>query len=440
MKLKLFIPAFFILMTACGLISGGASGNGKVSNFGPDADISADTSTVTFNVAVSEAVYKRIPLNNNLSGPITIDSVLLANNVCANFTIDDVWDAGDHSLGTYGYVNLIVPAGKSIKIIVKYQISSCIYTSYQTTLWVYYNDGRKNYRSSIILSPVGGTPPSSEGSTCDEDEVDESLFPPITVAGIPEPGEYFIRVDRMASYIFPRGSNDELLPGQTSLLVGTDIGVEPNAYTRAYLPSAILPDVEQNFSFNQITSCARFILPSPPDDNAFGGAKTEITSTQTVTGILDASGNMTIQGLTIILHTRDIPRGRDLVADPTTRQFRIGVSVPALTTGQTTPDRFLSGIHTKRARNSSDEEVAGDTLMTVFDNNAGETGQTGSPLHSEGKITLVGRGTFIQPPVGDFIGASTKNLLIDIDHNGEHASLIYVQIEATLTKKTAEEE
>lgn len=427
---------FFFLTVSCGLVSGGESGNGEVSSLAPDTEISAAPNTVAFNVTASEAVYKRIPLANNLKKPITVTSILLADNLCADFTIYDITDSAGNSVGAYGYENLIVPAGGSVKITVKYQISSCAYKTYQTTLWIYYSDGTKTRRSSIILSPVGGTPPTSGGGTesCDEDEIDETLFPPITVAGIPEAGDYFIRVDRMASYIFPRGSNDELLAGQHPLLVGTDIGVGTDAYTRAYLQSSILPAADQNFSFNQITSCNRFILPSPPEDDAFGGAKTELTSTQTVIGKLDVAGNLTIEGLTVILHTQHIPTTAPLVADAT-GQFRIGVSIQKLTTEQTVPDAFLNGIHEKRVNNTAGEEVLGDTMMNVFTDASGNTGQAGSPLNAEGKITLVGRGTFIAPPTGDFLGASTKNLLIDIDHNGAHASLIYIQIEATLTKK-----
>ncbi|MDO8519401.1 MAG: hypothetical protein Q7T11_04495 [Deltaproteobacteria bacterium] len=411
----LLLPASFLLFS-CGLVGSGSSG-GEETLLPGDMEISSPTNAITFNVTESEAVYKIIPFSNGLTKPVSVADLLFAGNACADFTIYDVADSAGASVGPYGYRNLTVPAGRSIKITVKYQISSCAITSYETTLWIYYADGDSNLRESAILRPVGGTPPGPPptppiDANCEDEE--EPAYVDQETTGLPEAGEYFIRVNRMASYIYPTAA-----PG-FNRLVGTDIDVDPDAYTEAYLKATVLGAVEQNFTLGQITSCNQFFLPSSEEDPNFGGALTLLASSADVTGTIGAGGEVQLNGLTIILHAVGIPidsehaNVRDAAGN-----FRAAATLN-LTTGETTSDTDLSHV----------AELDGftDGVMNLIDSPDGMR-QFGSPL-TGGNVTLVGKGTFVMPPDGNFIGnlSTAKPFLIDAP------AYLYVQIEATLTK------
>lgn len=412
---SLTLAMTLFVLSSCGLVDGGAPTSTG------DFDIVGEVGSISIQAPENSEAYKLIPISNTNKGPIQISNVLFADNLCGDFSLVNIVD----SLGVVVYepgniLQVVVAGGQNIKLTIRYApTTGCVYKDYDATLYIYYSDGTATRFISILLKPTIGAPLPAEEEEEEEEEETECAEDPQdfeyldqTFTGPPMAGEYFLRIDRMASFIYPTG-----FAGAADL-VGTDIDVEPDAFTKPFLKVTVAED--GGLTIAPITPCEAFFMPSNPENANFGGVDTRLTSPRDFTATIDANGVINLPELVVTLRAEDIPESNPNVRDPVTGNFQVSVRSP-LTTGDTVEDTILGNIE--------NTGVFEEGIMNLFDEDGnGQPILRGMPL-TGGKTMLVGRGQFIDEE-NNFIGSTqAKQFLIT------QVAYIYIQIEATFTQR-----
>lgn len=383
---------------------------GDSTNSTGDSFIDVDSQQIDFSSAVGYTTYQSIKFTNNAESAVTIINVVFRDNNCGDFALYSITrPSGTEVVGQGEVISATVTSGSYVNINVSYSRSSCIYTDYETTLYVYFTDGTTTSDATATLIPHEGEAPVVPVS-CDTYER-VTGFTDLTTSGQPDAGTYYLRVDRMRAYIFPLG-----ISGQDSLL-GTDVDIPEDSFENPYL-QIIVDDSEGNFTFYEIPEC-EFILPSNEENILMFGADSILTTSEPYTGVFDENGDVTLNDIAILMRADGIDESSLIPDENGTFQVTISVS---LTTQETTEDEFLGQVFIVTEEESP---------LNLFDADGnGQYNLVGEPL-TDGKITLVGAGMLTNED-DIFIGSEAAD--IAIFGNETEPTLLYVQIEATLTQ------
>lgn len=383
---------------------------GDSTNSTGDSFIDVDSQQIDFSSAVGYTTYQSIKFTNNAESAVTIINVVFRDNNCGDFALYSITrPSGTEVVGQGEAISATVTSGSYVNINVSYSRSSCIYPDYETTMYVYYTDGTTTSQATAILIPHEGEAPP-EVVSCDTYERAIG-FTDLTTSGQPDAGTYYLRIDRMRAYIFPRG-----VSAQDSLL-GTDVDIPEGSFQNPHLQITI-DDSEGNFTFYEIPQC-EFILPSAEDNKLMFGADSILTTSETYTGVFDENGDVTLNDIAILMRADGIDESSLIPDENGTFQVTISVS---LTTQETEEDEFLGQVF-----NVTEEESPLNLLDT--DGN-GQYNLFGEPL-TDGTVTLVGTGLLTNED-DTFMGSEAAE--VGIFGNETEPTLLYVQIEATLTQ------
>lgn len=382
---------------------------GDSTNSTGDSFIDVDSQQIDFSSAVGYTTYQSIKFTNNAESAVTIINVVFRDNNCGDFALYSITrPSGTEVVGQGEAISATITSGSYVNINVSYTRSSCIHTDYETTLYVYFTDGTTTSDATATLVPHEGEAPI-EPISCDTYER-ATGFTDLTTTGQPDAGTYYLRIDRMRAYIFPRAASS------SASLLGTDIDIEVGAFKNPHLQITV-DDSEGNFTFYEIPQC-EFILPSSEENILMYGADSILTTSEPYTGVFDENGDITLNNIEILMRADGIDESSLIPDENGTFQVTISVS---LTTQETTEDEFLGQVF-----NATEEESPLNLLDT--DGN-GQYNLFGEPL-TDGTVTLVGAGMLTNED-GTFLGNSTAEGII---FDATDPTLLYVQIEATLTQ------
>lgn len=437
MKLKFTILA--LVLSSCGTLGG----SGSTTSSGEQI-LTGDSVTANFDVSLGQDLYKSFPVVNNTSGILTLFNVLFSNNVCSSFSLYNVINASGQTLAEADSpLNVAIKAGEQIRLNVLFKSQACSYTkNYDTSMTVYLKDKNSKVSAQTMSLHAIGLPP--EGSETGDDCSEKAEVPAMEqyyISGVPEPGEYYLQIDKMRAFIFGDGSS---IQKTQMAIVGTDVGdLDPDAFDPTPLRVTIGTEGNNNtLILHKISECENFFIPSPPSDIYFKGADTAVTSDNDYPGnfILTESSPLTndpdikdfiekrtdfkIPGVYLTLYAQGI-EDASLIKDPITNSFRISL-ITDLQTTSTEPDGNLGDTFTSVAdRLGLDPDKA--LNRKLVENTTDQYVLMGNPL-IDGKMTLVGKAKF-DDSKKDFIGEDVARLLID------KTSFTYVQIEVTVMKK-----
>lgn len=424
-KHHLIIAAVTGLSLACGMVEGDPR------NSTGTQTIESDFYTQNFDASVAQASVKSVPLTNNTSKPITLQSAAFANNLCGSFSFHNVTDSSGKVLSTeVSSLGVKLAPGASVNLNIQFEPKPCPQKNYDTklTVWLLNSDSKYEKQEFLLHSACTSPSPamcqtpgatanssSEENATCGQDprqlEYEEQYL-----SSVPAAGEYYFRIDRMASFILPL---DPGASGQRNI-VGTDVGsVDPAAFKSPFLQASVKE--KGVFDFNKITSCDYFAIPSASGDANFQGAEVKLTTKDKIAGVLERNPQRTteinIKGLTVNLRGDDIKKDSLIEKDGV---FQVSVKLD-LTTGETEPDIHL-GEDLKTTPNFSEQ------VFNRVDKGEGKFALKGRPM-ADGSFTLVGVGEFNNNDK-NFIGDDlAKQFIID------KKAMIYVQMDVTLTKR-----
>ncbi|MBI4412592.1 MAG: hypothetical protein HY541_08930 [Deltaproteobacteria bacterium] len=409
------------LASACGSLVGSESTN-SIGDF----ELNPEENVAEFNSPDGSAVYRSLSLENNTSETMAIINVVFYNNLCADFSLYAITSAdGNILLNGSDKIELAVAAGETVYLNIRYSPSSCTYTGYETTLYVYYQTGSDTFRTGVILKPSGEPGGASASFACNDTEDLSANYTKASTPGSLADGTYYLRVDRMRGYLYVPEASGLVDPSQFA--VGTDVGgLDDDAYIPPFLEVVVSGG---SLMLSEITGSADFCLPSPEDNQAFGDAYSNLTSaggTGTIDGV-----NILVSDLGVTLRAEGIPGGLTLGID-SGGMFQISL-VTDLSTGRVpegAPESDL--INSGLAEAGAQEDEEGDDFLPIDQDSDGNYYLEGSPVATNGEITLVGVGAFTNE-AGDFIGStSAQSFVID------NEAYIFIQLDVTVMKKIAE--
>ena len=419
--------ALLCLLASCSSLVGSESTN-SIGDF----ELNPENDIVSFNSSDGSAVYHSISLTNDSSDVFTITNVIFYNNLCADFTLYTITNVdGNILLNGSNKMELAVASGETVYLNVKYVPSSCTYSGYQTTLYVYYQTGSDTFRTSMILKPSGEPGGASASFACNDIEDQSAGFTNAAVAGGLADGTYYLRVDRMRGYLYVPEVSGLVDPDQFA--VGTDVGgLDDDAYTPPFLEVVVSGG---SLTLSAITSSADFCLPSPEDNQAFGDAYSNLTSLGG-TGTIDEEENILIEDLRVTLRVEGILSGLSLGIADSAGIFQVSL-ITDLSTGQVPEGAPASDLINTGLAEASEQEDEDDNDFLPIDQDAdGNYYLYGEELSVFGESTLVGIGAFTNE-AGDFIGstgsAGAQGFIID------NEAYIFIQLDVTVMERVMEE-
>lgn len=419
---KCLVALICLLFASCGTFYG----EGSTNSAGPEI-IDTDAFRATFDASLGEESSIFFPIANNSQTSISITNISFSNNLCGSFSFINITDESNAVLlSASELLQLDVLPGKTIHVNIRFTPETCIHQDYVTTLYVYHTDSNDDFfRSAALLHSKGVAPNSGEEIvTCDDSGQDRE-FEETFLSQIPEPGEYYLRVDRMRGFIFPEGS-----PGN-KVIIGTDINLPLEAFAPPFIKMTV-NDNAGNFTLEKITPCNNFWIPSAETDQYFLGSSTLLTTAKpfegTMTSVendLDGDGvtderivHVNLNELTAKLRADGIDPVNSVIPN-TFGTFQIIINTK-LTTQETETNIHLGdSLHT----DANFEEG----IISLYQDGS-DFGLAGSPF-VDGRMLLVGIGGFRDDD--QFIGnrdTSGKFLV-------EDPSFMFVQLEATMTQE-----
>ncbi len=398
----------FSMQVGCGMFLGEDNNNSSGA-----IEVETQTDVIDFSTATSTTTpMKSVPIRNSTTSIITITNVYFENNLCGDFSIQNVMNTSGQSIlnSSSLVITFEVTAGSVAYVNVRYDASAnCVFTNYESQLIVVYSYNGKEEYASIALKPGTATADGGDEEECLEFPSDFN-YTDLTVSGIPAPGDYYLRVDRMAAFIYPTSAT-----GNEALL-GTDDVAE--VYVPTFLKVTV-NDGSGNITLAQITSCFEFILPSADDHPFMAGADTLLTSTANVNGTIDENGVITLSGLQVTLRAEGIDTTESLVANAS-GVFQASIDAD-LITGETIEDEFLGQVLLKNEA----------SVMNLFDLDGNDLyNMIGEPL-ANGQAILVSRAQFTNSS-NTFIGSEVaQEIMFDV----EKPTYGYLHIEVTFTAR-----
>lgn len=420
--MKRLIPLCLLAITlsSCGLFGSGESSdnNGKT-------EVSIDSSVVSFDASRGQDAYQALKISNPTDQPVILTGVEFENNRCASFGLFNITNLNGVILSNRStQFNIPLGVGEAVRVNVRFHPESCPYANYETTLYVYFNEGSATndgqLRTSVRLRSSGLAPNRGGETTICEDPGVEYEYTPLSVSSVPPAGQYFLRVDRMRAFIFPGGGADD-----QRTMIGTDIGeIDPTAFAPPHLPVTVSGN--GTLTLSEISLCDSFVVPSAPTDRFFQGSPTVLTSNTELSGrfsrdLATRITDITLEGLRIKLRAEDIG-GDSIIDDPNTEIFQISMETD-LTTGETAYSPFL-GVPLR----TMELYIADNDILNVECRPNDECRLYGEPL-VDGTMTLVGIGSFDNIE-NTYIGDTTpKSFLIT------NPASIFIQLQVTLTER-----
>ncbi len=414
--LLFFIFNFSFLINSCSSLFGNGSEGEGASSIN---DIAISNEIISFESSGGQTDYHTVSFKNLSDSPITVTNIIFYHNLCSAFSLYSITDqTGQMLLDGSEPINFTVGAGATVYLHLAYCPPECIYSDYDTTLFIYYEDNSGNQVTYVTLqsSPAGGV--CRDVLVCEEDPFAFEYKPEVFGQGLPETGDYYFRINKMHAYLYPVSAPENIK------VIGTDINIDPDMFQSPYLKVS-LDDVQGNGTLYQIEECSQFIIPAPEDDPYFAGADTQLTTKDNTFFVLDEDGNLEVDELVITLLTENIDSselGSPSPLPDDNGTFQISLKV-TLTTDATPEDQYLGSL-----LDSSDYY---DGIMNLIDSDDdGQYQLQGTALSGDdATITLVARGEFTNED-DDFIGEETVGTILLEDE-----AYIYVQIEATLVTR-----
>lgn len=420
---------FLFLNSGCGLFGSGGEG----ANAGFEADLVPGIDTVAFDVSASTTVYHAVTFSNTTESTLTVTELAFDNNVCNDFSIYNVTDVstGNILVATGGTPNFQLAATRQANVNVRYsQTAGCLYTGtgYQTTLTVYYTQEGTSSTASVTLEPTG----SNGGGTifaCDDiiDFSEEEEYAETGLSGQPADGTYYLRIDGMRGYMYVPASAG-LVTGSLAIL-GTDVnGLDPEDFIKPFVQVDVTGGLPL---LHQITDTTDFCLPSPDDNQFFGGAFTLLTTDADYSGTASSSGKIKVSDVGVTISAEHIPNGLSVVVGDSNGSFQLSLvsdlSTGKVPTGVPSTDPIMAGLMAAYGEQDDD----GEPLLPIVKN--GDTYYLQGTALSDGTLSLVGVGAFISD--ADFIGSEQAH---DFLFNTETPAYIFIQLTTTVMTKIEE--
>ena len=423
---RALVLSLFLLVSCSSLV--GSESTNSVGDF----ELNPEENVAEFNSTDGSAVYRSLSLENNTSETMTIINVVFYNNLCADFSLYAITSAdGNILLNGSDKMELAVAAGETVYLNIKYSPSSCTYSGYETTLYVYYQTGSDTFRTGVILKPSGEPGGASASFACNDVEDLSANYTKASTPGSLADGTYYLRVDRMRGYLYVPEASGLVDPSQFA--VGTDVGgLDDDAYFPPFLEVVVSGG---SLMLSEITGSADFCLPSPEDNQAFGDAYSNLTSLGG-TGTIDEEENILIEDLRVTLRVEGILSGLSLGIADSAGIFQVSL-ITDLSTGQVPEGAPASDLINTGLAEASEQEDEDDNDFLPIDQDAdGNYYLYGEELSVFGESTLVGIGAFTNE-AGDFIGstgsAGAQGFIID------NEAYIFIQLDVTVMERVMEE-
>lgn len=427
MKKKMMTILAFVLLNNCGTFFGTGENNSK-----GNETLSFDNPLITFNASTGLESYYKLPLTNPFQEIIHVKNFAFTNNPCTAFSIFSITATDGTVLHTGGANAAIdLETDETLYFNIRFSASNCTTSDYETIFLVTYSmgDSTTNTQLSVRLHSQG-KPVNTSNPTpvCDNEDTSVEYTRWLEPLAIPEPGTYFLKIERMRGYIYPDGAPDFVT------LIGTDLGgLAPGAFKSPYLEIVVgnqsedgtSQNIKSEYELKQITTCNNFMIPSAEGDEYFRGSDTLMTSVQNFTGTIERNienrqTNFILNGLKVRLRSENISN-KSLIPDPT-GTFQISLEASFIT-GQMNMENLLGRqLHTDTAYF--------DGFFNLVCENEERCALKGQPF-IDGSLILVGKGFFFEDENNPFIGEAqtARTFLI------EQKSPIFIQLEATLVTK-----
>lgn len=417
-------------LPACGLFGGGNS----TPNQGAQT-ISMDDSILSFNASEGKQLFHSFPLENTQTSALAITNIVFENNLCSSFSFYSITDPdGNTLLNTSDRILITIPgvtsdnSNNKVFVNIRFNPEDCSSSNYETLLKIYYylksNDPKPKIRvNSIILRSEGKAPISGAvGDICEQDDK-EYEFVTEFISSIPDKQEYFLKIERMRSFIYPTGS-----PGNATI-IGTDInGLNPEDFPNPYLRVSFSGN---QFTVHQISTCDEFIIPSVDGDENFRGASTQLVSTKDFSGTVTQDAqtrevHFELKGLEVRLRSEDVPASSNI--ENSSGVFQVAIRTD-LTSRRTAFDPNLGTPFQSEDAFTAFKAANNDkTILNIVCENSESCALEGTPLR-DGSMFLVGIGDFHNDNE-DFVGDDiAKTFLVN------EAAFLYMELEVTLTTR-----
>lgn len=407
-------------------------GGDSTNSVGP-ADLNRDAIEEVFESEGGAIVSKSIAIDNDSgSQGFEVYSVDFLDNKCGDFSYRLNTKASPPQ--AVSQMPFRVAPGTSLELVVTYTPSYCEYTDYQTILRVTFQEGTSQSQKNYILLPkVNGL---VAPVVCDSNPRDFTYTQMSFSDGlVPPAGEkIFLKVDQMAASM-----NITLAPD-----FNQNVGTEITVGSRPYEPTFFEVDIgqegtesENTFLFKQIDRCTDFVLPSPLEESValFLGQDIIMTSPQDYQGRFDSVGNFEIENFRIKVRVEglleaQLRRGTESPLPDSEGTFQVSMLIPKLTTKRTNTNNGLINV-------ASLED--GSDPLPIQRDRSGNLYLSGASLNSDGTMTLVGLGTFLNDDES-FVGSETvQNLLVN--DNVENVAdrepgQMYIELKVSLWRRS----
>lgn len=429
-----------LLLAATLTMSGSCSSfYGAGENTAGSESISSAPSSLDFEGTVGETSYRTLTFANRSSENYEITNLAFVDNGCGDFSVYNILDSSGNVLYMFGdTVAVSVVAGASISINLKFSPNVCEISEYVATLIIYYTTDSGEASKTVELHAV--TDQTAAGSDADcadpvEREYNDELGDPTVSRTSAPAGDYYIRVDRIRSYIQPTAGF-----ASYAIQVGTDLALDQIAdedeFQPIYLP--LYYNGAAGFRLFDVTSCSGFKLPTPiTDDNLRGAtavlsitgpdtdendqgytAGTLVTTYDEATDATDERGRIDFPGVDAYMFAA-INNTQSLIQNDD-GEFGITVEMD-LTTGKSEPNSYLESVF-----DLTDDD--GAAFLNINLDGENSTLQGSNMRH--GVVRLVGIGIFTAP---DFVGSQiAEQALI------ENQAFIFIQIDGYITYEKTE--
>lgn len=397
--------------------------------------ISSAPSALNFEGTVGETSYRTLTFANRSSENYEITNLAFVDNGCGDFSVYNILDSSGNVLYMFGdTVAVSVVAGASISINLKFSPNVCEINDYTTTFVIYYTTDSGEVSKTVELHAV--TEQAAAGSDADcadpvEREYNDEIGDPTVSRTSAPAGDYYIRIDRIRSYIQPTAGFADY-----AIQVGTDLALDQIAdedeFQPIYLP--LYYDGAGNFKLFDVDSCSGFKLPTPITDDNLRGATAVLTITGPdeqgyTSGTLvtsdpdeeddeDPRGQIDFKGVDAYMFAA-VNNTQSLIQND---DGEFGVTVEMdLTTGASEVNTYLENV----AGFTDDED---EPFLNINVDGENSTLQGSNMRH--GVVRLVGIGIFTAP---DFVGSQiAEQALI------ENQAFIFIQIDGYITYEKTE--
>jgi hypothetical protein len=415
----IFLGMITVVVSSCSAIYGGAT------NTGGDESISAAPTALDFSGSVGDTSYRSLTFTNRTTGNYLINNLALVDNVCGDFSVYNVMDSSGNILYSFGdSIAVSVAAGQSVSINLKFSPSECNTAEYTAILAIYYQTDAGQTHQTAELHAVVDQPTASGNSTLDcpvatvTNTYYDGLEDPTVPRSLPA-GTYYLRIDRIRSYIQPTAGF-----ATYALKVGTDISLDQipdeNEFQPIYLP--LTSDGVNTITMQDVTECSGFKLPTPVTDTFLRGS-TPVLSITALDGSGSSSGevvsgDITFNDVNAFMYAH-IGNSQSLIQDETTGDFAVSIQMD-LTTGETEIDPVIGNYLAEVASQIDDE---GEPFLNISADGENSTMQGQALRH--GTVRLVGVGVFTG---SGFVGSQIAHQAMI-----ENQAYLFIQIDGLVT-------